>query len=140
MVRIYLIFSAFALINFLIPDHACCSQEVMNGPVFIERQEKHPAIDKRIITSSTELVFQTAIRIFQERVSPIDGPRCGFYPTCSRYGHEAIKDKGVLKGGLMTVDRLIRCNPWKGTSGEYKILPNGRLIDRVEDNVLFSYK
>ena len=112
----------------------------MNGPDVIGRQENHREVVERIITSPTELVFQKVIRIFQERVSPIDGPRCGFHPTCSRFGHEAIRNNGPLTGGLMTADRLIRCNPWKRESGQYEILPNGRLIDGVEDNVLFSNK
>ncbi len=37
---------------------------------------------------------------------------CRFYPTCSQYGKEAIGKYGVIKGGLMTTWRIIRCNPW----------------------------
>ena len=37
---------------------------------------------------------------------------CRFRPTCSEYGVEAINKYGVIKGGLMTSWRILRCNPW----------------------------
>lgn len=36
---------------------------------------------------------------------------CRFEPSCSRYAQEAIKAKGLVVGGLMTVVRLLRCHP-----------------------------
>ncbi|MBN2135062.1 MAG: membrane protein insertion efficiency factor YidD [Acidobacteria bacterium] len=37
---------------------------------------------------------------------------CIFEPTCSRYTEEAINVHGVIKGSLMGVWRILRCNPW----------------------------
>jgi putative membrane protein insertion efficiency factor len=37
---------------------------------------------------------------------------CRFTPTCSQYGVEAVTKHGLLKGGLMTSWRVLRCNPW----------------------------
>lgn len=37
---------------------------------------------------------------------------CRFYPTCSEYGHGAIKKHGLVKGSRLTVWRIIRCNPF----------------------------
>jgi putative membrane protein insertion efficiency factor len=37
---------------------------------------------------------------------------CQFYPSCSNYGSEAIKDFGFLKGGFVVADRIARCNPF----------------------------
>ncbi len=37
---------------------------------------------------------------------------CRFVPTCSQYGKEAIEKHGVIKGGLLTTWRVVRCNPW----------------------------
>jgi len=37
---------------------------------------------------------------------------CRFRPTCSEYGVEAITKYGVIRGGLMTSWRILRCNPW----------------------------
>ncbi|MFA6551163.1 MAG: membrane protein insertion efficiency factor YidD [Patescibacteria group bacterium] len=38
--------------------------------------------------------------------------RCRFYPTCSDYAIQAIEKYGVVKGGLKTAGRILRCNPW----------------------------
>jgi len=37
---------------------------------------------------------------------------CRFYPTCSHYSYTAVYKYGVLKGGLMAVWRVLRCNPF----------------------------
>jgi len=42
---------------------------------------------------------------------------CKFHPTCSQYTYEAIEKYGVIKGGVMGVWRILRCNPW-GKGGE----------------------
>jgi putative membrane protein insertion efficiency factor len=71
-----------------------------------------------------------AIRLFQTYISPTDGARCQFAPTCSVYGHRAIRDHGPWLGLLMTTDRLMRCSYWTDPAG-YPHLPNGRLADPV---------
>jgi len=52
------------------------------------------------------------IRAYQLTISPMTGPRCKFYPTCSHYGIEAIRVHGAVVGGAMAAWRVIRCNPW----------------------------
>lgn len=60
------------------------------------------------------------IKIYQKTFSFDHGPLkvfyprgfCRFYPTCSEYGQEAINKHGLIKGGLMTCWRILRCNPW----------------------------
>jgi len=37
---------------------------------------------------------------------------CRFSPSCSEYGVEAITKYGVIRGGIMTIWRIFRCNPW----------------------------
>ena len=37
---------------------------------------------------------------------------CRFHPTCSEYGYQAIKKGGLVVGGLKTIWRILRCNPW----------------------------
>jgi len=37
---------------------------------------------------------------------------CKFKPTCSEYGQQAIKKYGLMKGGVKTSWRILRCNPW----------------------------
>ena len=50
-------------------------------------------------------------RAFVGRPSP-----CRFYPTCSSYAHEAFVHHGSVRGGWLTVKRLLRCRPF-GPSG-----------------------
>ena len=42
---------------------------------------------------------------------------CKFIPTCSNYGIEAIKTYGSIKGSILTIKRIMRCNPL--SSGGY---------------------
>jgi putative membrane protein insertion efficiency factor len=57
-------------------------------------------------------VFMGLIRIYQRAVSPLLGPRCRYYPSCSQYGYEAMSVHGALKGTILTAWRILRCNPW----------------------------
>ncbi len=52
------------------------------------------------------------IRLYQYIVSPLLGPRCRFYPSCSCYADEAIQHYGALKGSYLAVRRILRCHPW----------------------------
>ena len=51
------------------------------------------------------------IRFYQRKISPLFGPRCRYYPTCSHYAVEAVERFGAFKGSILTVLRLLRCNP-----------------------------
>ncbi|WP_133545947.1 membrane protein insertion efficiency factor YidD [Mesocricetibacter intestinalis] len=61
------------------------------------------------------------IRGYQLIISPLIGPRCRFTPTCSCYGIEALKRHGVLKGGWLTMKRILKCHPLN--SGGYDPVP-----------------
>jgi putative membrane protein insertion efficiency factor len=52
------------------------------------------------------------IRFYQVCISPMMKPHCRYIPTCSQYTLEAIRKYGALKGGLMGIKRICRCNPW----------------------------
>jgi putative membrane protein insertion efficiency factor len=52
------------------------------------------------------------LRAYQRLVSPALGPRCKYHPTCSEYAVQAIRSHGTLRGSVLAVWRLVRCNPW----------------------------
>lgn len=60
------------------------------------------------------------IRLYQKTLSPDHGwfkfvhPHgyCRFYPTCSEYGYQVIKKRGLAIGILKIIWRILRCNPW----------------------------
>ena len=67
-------------------------------------------------------------------ISPLTGPNCRFYPTCSRYAAEAIDTYGAFKGSILAIVRILKCHPW------YK----GAMIDPVPEKIdwlsLIGYK
>jgi len=52
------------------------------------------------------------IKLYQYFISPLIGPRCRFYPSCSNYGLEAIEFHGVVKGSYLSIKRLLKCHPF----------------------------
>lgn len=51
------------------------------------------------------------IRIYRFVLSPWLGACCRFHPSCSRYAETAILRFGLLRGGLLALWRLMRCQP-----------------------------
>lgn len=52
------------------------------------------------------------LRAYQIGVSPLLGPRCRFYPSCSAYAVQAVTAHGAGRGSYLAVRRLLRCHPW----------------------------
>ena len=67
------------------------------------------------------------IRAYQLVVSPMLGPRCRFYPSCSCYAHTAIERHGALRGTWLAFRRILRCQPF--AEGGYDPVPDKRLIN-----------
>jgi uncharacterized protein len=66
------------------------------------------------------------IRLYQRLISPAIGPRCRYYPTCSSYAIEAIREVGPVRGTILAAWRVLRCNPFSAGG-----------IDEVSDRRLF---
>ena len=52
------------------------------------------------------------IRLYQRLISPAIAPRCRYYPTCSSYAVQAIRELGPIRGTILAGWRVLRCNPW----------------------------
>ncbi len=57
------------------------------------------------------LPFVAVIKLYQWFISPLLGPRCRFYPSCSHYALEALETHGVVKGSWLSLKRISRCHP-----------------------------
>ncbi|MFQ5561187.1 MAG: membrane protein insertion efficiency factor YidD, partial [Nitrospinota bacterium] len=61
------------------------------------------------------------IKSYKLFLSPVLPPSCSFFPSCSTYFQEAVAKYGVVRGGLLGVRRLLKCNPFH--KGGVDLLP-----------------
>ena len=76
--------------------------------------------------SAARRIAAAPIRFYRTAISPGLPARCKYHPSCSAYAVEAIRRYGVLRGSVLAVWRLLRCNPWSYGG-----------VDFVEDQTLF---
>lgn len=87
-------------------------------------------------TGITEVktILQWLVVLYQKILSPFMGGQCRFTPTCSCYMHEALEKHGAIKGLILGLIRIIKCNPWI----------NAKWVDPVPSSFawrdLFHYK
>ncbi|MGI6642879.1 MAG: membrane protein insertion efficiency factor YidD [Bacillota bacterium] len=65
------------------------------------------------------------ISMYQTYISPLKGPTCRYYPSCSQYARLAITIHGPIKGLFLSVWRVLRCNPF--SYGGYDPVPPHRM-------------
>lgn len=58
-----------------------------------------------------KLILILCVRVYQVVLSPLMGGQCRYYPSCSHYAIDALREHGAWKGGLMAARRILRCNP-----------------------------
>jgi len=68
----------------------------------------------KTITKILAIPFIWLVRFYQAAISPYLPPSCRYTPTCSQYTVEALKKHGIIKGGWLSVKRIVSCNPWGG--------------------------
>jgi len=66
------------------------------------------------------------IRFYRRFLSPALGQRCRYYPTCSAYAEESVRELGAFRGMILAAWRVLRCNPFS---------PGG--LDPVSERTLF---
>lgn len=52
------------------------------------------------------------VRGYQLLISPLLGPTCRYYPSCSAYAVQALQVHGAIRGSWLAIRRLLRCHPW----------------------------
>lgn len=78
------------------------------------------------------------IRFYQRVLSPLKGqPTCRFYPTCSSYALEAFRKRGFFLGFLLTVLRILRCQPF--CAGGWDPVPEKGLRNRYTPTPMTKY-
>jgi putative membrane protein insertion efficiency factor len=64
--------------------------------------------------------------VYRKVLSPALPRRCKYEPTCSAYAERAIREYGILRGLVLAVWRLLRCNPF--SHGGYDPVSDQRLF------------
>jgi uncharacterized protein len=77
---------------------------------------------KRLLTE----VLIAPIRLYQRFISPAFAPRCRYYPSCSEYAVQAVRELGPARGSILAGWRLLRCNPFSHGG-----------VDEISDRRLF---
>ncbi len=76
------------------------------------------------------------IRAYRRFLSPALAPRCRYYPSCSAYAEEAIRELGAIRGTILAGWRLLRCNPLSDGGldplSERKLFRDRHLPNRTE--------
>jgi putative membrane protein insertion efficiency factor len=70
------------------------------------------------------------IKLWRAVISPLYGPVCKFFPSCSEYGLKAVQIHGAGKGSWLIIRRLIRCHPW--SLGGYDPVPAATARDLAQ--------
>ena len=79
---------------------------------------------KYVISNILIFIILSLIKFYNFFISPILGIKCRFLPTCSEYCQESLKKHGLIRGGIYSLKRILRCHP-------IKILGGGEGIDLV---------
>jgi uncharacterized protein len=83
-------------------------------------------LSRRALSALREL-FLAPIHAYRWAISPNLAPRCRYYPSCSTYAVEAVRELGIFRGTIVASWRIVRCNPWS---------PGG--VDELADRRLFA--
>jgi putative membrane protein insertion efficiency factor len=70
--------------------------------------QDEPSIIKKI--NPVGLLFGGSLYVYQNVLSKHISADCLFIPGCSEFSKQAIREEGLLKGIILTIDRVNRCN------------------------------
>ena len=69
-----------------------------------------PAVNATVY--ALRAAFLAMLAAYRALISPLLGPACRFFPSCSRYAAQAVQRHGVWKGLGLAACRLGKCHPW----------------------------
>ena len=115
--------SIVIILDTSIVGHSQVTKDMMviighNPPDSLGGSTDNQKFQVKIPTNPKELLSMS-IKIYQYFISSQDLPSCVFTPSCSRFAEQSILNFGILKGLLLTSDRLQRCNRFDDKSNWY---------------------
>ncbi len=67
------------------------------------------------------------VKLYQLFISPLFPSSCKFNPTCSSYFIDSLRRHGAIKGSYKSFIRILKCNPWFGSSGNDPVKKHGEV-------------
>jgi len=96
-------------------ERATVSRETVGEPNLAELSGvARETATKRGRPSRISALILLPIRAYRRFLSPALTPRCRYHPSCSAYAEEAIRELGAVRGTILALWRLLRCNPFSG--------------------------
>ncbi|MDE7321615.1 MAG: membrane protein insertion efficiency factor YidD [Lachnospiraceae bacterium] len=83
-------------------------------------------------------IFILFINLYRKYLSPLKSTKCPYFPSCSQYGLEAVEQYGAVKGGLLCIWRILRCNPF--SKGGYDPVPSINYDNKEKKRIKTFYK
>ena len=62
-------------------------------------------------------LFIIIIKFYKLVISPYMGNNCRYFPTCSEYFIDSLKEYGAIKGSIKGIKRILSCHPIKFLGG-----------------------
>jgi len=84
---------------------------------YLQQCKKNLRSFESITSNILILIILLLIKFYNFFISPLLGVRCRFLPTCSEYCSTSLKDHGLIKGGVYSLKRIMRCHPVKVLGG-----------------------
>ena len=84
-------------------------------------------------------LFTLPIVIYRKIISPLKPCCCRYTPSCSQYAIQAVMVHGILRGTILSVWRILRCNPYGGFGEdpvpEYGVFPTEKLFINIKRKI-----
>lgn len=113
-------------------EHGGTDAPAVPLPADDQREHAGRSMTTRIVELPARLLI-ALVSGYRRFISPLLGPRCRFYPSCSAYALEALRVHGALKGTALTVWRILRCQPFH--PGGFEPVPPPRQKSKRADVV-----
>ncbi len=99
--------------------------------------------DDKSFSGETELsvkIFSAVKEFYSFVISDLDGDNCPFYPSCSQFFVESIKETNIFQGAVMFSDRFTRDINFFKNIHQYSLHSSGKLFDPVENHTMLPHK
>ena len=74
--------------------------------------KRSPQAPFKVFTHALVELLLLPVHLYRRVISPALPQRCKYYPTCSTYAVQSVRELGVARGPIVAAWRLARCNPW----------------------------